>query len=818
MTLANLTNIPSSVYRIQFDERFTLKRAKELLPYLFELGIEGIYGSPLFDAASSNGYDVVNPHRLNPAIGTLEDYEEFLAELNRFQMKQLLDVVPNHMGIKSSRNLWWQDVLLKGRSSPYAAYFDIEWDPPREDLRGKIVLPILAESYGKMLQEGKIGLLFEEGRFVVRYEEYLLPVAQETAPHPRELPLSMEALHGLLEKQVYRLCHWHVAGQEVNYRRFFNINELVAIHIEKEQVFKDHHSWIFHLAKTGRVQGLRIDHPDGLYDPTQYFTRLKAETGCFLLAEKILDTKESLPKDWPVEGSVGYDFVSLLTSLFIDQRQERRFEQIYTRFVEQEVDFERLLYERKSYFMRFNMGSEVQMLGWRLRKLAAQNLFTRDFTQTDLTRAIKEVIACYPVYRTYFAPGEEVRKRDHDVLIKAILMAQNKVPEIDPSIFDYLRKQLLAGEGEESADFVRRFQQLTGPVMAKGLEDSCFYLYNRFIGLNEVGSNPSHFGLSKAEFHSYNIEKRAKWPLGLLASSTHDTKFSEDVRYRLAALSEFPTEWAALVQRWKRENCALKTKVGALLVPDLNMEYYLYQLLVGISPTFPLERLLNVLTKIVREAGVYTDWRSPQRGYEEGVRRFVEELLAPKKSNGFLLALRAFQERLAPSAERNRFSALALKMGSCGIVDIYQGNEGEHEALVDPDNRLPVDRRGYKEDRKFLFTQRALCFRRSHKALFLQGDYLPLKVYGRRKENAIAFLRKEGEEMAIVIASLYSSKVEPEGWSDTAVRLPKEVKAHAVKDLFSERVFSLKKSKGGALLPLVDHLREFPCSILIPHV
>lgn len=576
---------------------------------------------------------------------------------------------------------------------------------------------------------------------------------------------NFDLLHALLEQQFYRLAGWHVAGQEINYRRFFNINELIVIHIEKEKVLNAHHEMVFKLIEEGKVQGLRIDHPDGLYDPATYFERIQAHHPSFVVLEKILNEKEPLPSFFQVQGTVGYEFLNLVNGLFIQADNAAHFSKIYDNFIGHETDFTLLLYERKKQFMKLHMGSEILAMGWALAQITETSRYYRDFTRRDLTKALGEIICCFPVYRTYIRKGEEVSKRERDYIIQAVEAAAGKTPEIDPSIYAFIRALLLTELKDsmpETMDFIFRFQQQTAPVMAKGLEDSAFYIFNRFISLNEVGGDPKCFGLSKSEFHQFNSEKLSKWPLGFLPSTTQDTKRSEDVRMRLNVLSEIPKKWGAHVALWEKENRKYKKKLRGALFPDRNAEYFLYQTLVGIWPDDPseansasfLERIWGYILKSLREAGIYTSWLRPSEEYEMCMKEFLSALLLPHGENLFYPSFVAFQKEIAHYGRLNSLSSLILRIGSCGIVDLYRGNEWWDYSLADPDNRRPVDYSFLKKSLdstscrdktlKLWVTAAALRFRRENKEIFLEGQYIPLVVQKSYKENCVAFLRKRG--------------------------------------------------------------------------
>jgi len=855
-----MNRIPSSVYKLLLSKKFPLKKATQLVPYLYNLGIEGICCSPIFEAFS-HGYDITNPNRLNPVLGTQEDFEEFISQLQKLGMKHILDIVPNHMGIKGDKNLWWIDVLEKGPTSPFAEFFDINWTPDKEQLKGKILLPILNGPYGRVLEKGEIELIWKDG-FWVQYFEYLLPVCfatypqifeafsptvstskknkwleclvlaktgtkEQVAAHYRacafiqhqvsELLLYFnkkpDILHNLLEKQFYRLSYWVASGQEINYRRFFNINELAAIRIEKEKVLRAHHRWVFDLIETDKVQGLRIDHPDGLYDPSQYFERLREKNPAFIWVEKILDFGEVLPEKWEIDGTVGYEFLNILSGLFVQKKHEQRLTDIYEEFVKDKITPKQIQYERRKKYILLQMSSEINFLGMLLDDISEKNRYYRDFTKADLTKACLEIIACFPVYRTYIKPGIEIRKKDREYVLYAVETAKIKAPEIDSSVFDYIKNLLLLAyesspeEKDLAIDFLLRFQQLTAPVMAKGLEDSTFYIYNRLISLNEVGGNPSHFGASKSEFHAFNQQKLKNWPLGALASSTHDTKYSENARLRIHALSEIPDQWEALVFTWKKQNQKFKTKVNGVFFPDPNLEYLIYQMLIALWPTDP-ERIWKCVNKAMREAGIYTSWHKVNEKYESAVKNFFDKILKPSKSNLFYPSFLLFQKEVSGYGFWNSLSALIIKIGSCGIVDIFQGDEIMNYSLMDPDNRRSLDFGSFKKklksgnDLKMKITALGLTFRKNHKELFLLGEYVPLKS----PENIVAFMRQWKNQKVLILAKRYFSQSNREGH----LKLPKNFKTKTLQNIFTDQKIIVHKNA----IHFDEAFEEHPFAIL----
>src|SRR2546422_3565524 len=686
MTKEKYPRIPSCTYRLQFNRWFTFAQAREIVPYLRELGVTDAYASPYFQAGaeSLHGYDITDHNKLNAVIGSREEYDSWTAELHAHSMGQVLDFVPNHAGIADSRNQWWMDVLENGPSSGYAPYFDIDWQPRKFDLRDKVLLPILSDQYGRVLERGELQVRFEEGIFYLLYGERRLPIApgtyryvleialqnladqkdedfyaelqsvltaleylpKRTETDPKRIaervrekeiikrrlerrcaeapqvqqaiekalaqingnpgdPRSFDKLDELLNAQSYRLAFWRVAAEEINYRRFFDVNDLAAIRVELPKVFDAVHRLVLELVSAGAVTGLRIDHPDGLYLPREYFEKLqqrcakalgaglpKDGRAIYMLAEKILTGSESLRKDWRVHGTTGYDFASQVTQLLVDSSAKTAITKTFHRFIGHSVPFGHLLYAKELQVMKLALANDVDVLGNMLDRLSEQNRWYRDFTLEALSRAVRETIACFPVYVTYLEPDQPVNKEDRQIVERAISAAKRRNPAVDESTFNFLRDVLLfrfppnldAKARAEHTNFVLKFQQATGPIMAKGLEDTVFYIYNRLAASNEVGGEPQQFGLSVAAFHERNIDRQHNWPASLLATSTHDTKRSEDVRARIVAISEIPELWRRSLQQWRHTNRRWKRTINDTEAPDANEEYLLYQTLLGTWP------------------------------------------------------------------------------------------------------------------------------------------------------------------------------------------------------------------------------------------
>src|SRR2546430_6256888 len=626
MTKEKHPRIPSSTYRLQFNRRFTFAQAREIVPYLHILGVTDAYASPYFQAGaeSLHGYDITDHNKLNAAIGSREEYDSWIAELHAHSMGQVLDFVPNHVGIAEPLNEWWMDVLENGPSSRYAPYFDIDWHPLKWDLRDKVLLPILSDQYGRVLERGELHVRFKEGTFYLLYAERRLPVAPGTYRHVLEIALqnlvdyndegfyaelqsiltaleylpkrtetdpkriaertrekeiikrrldrrcveapqvqqaiekalaqingkpddarSFDTLDELLNAQSYRLAFWRVAAEEINYRRFFEVNDLAAIRIELPKVFDAVHRFLLDLVIAGPVTGLRIDHPDGLYLLGEYFEKLqqrcakalgialpKDGRAIYMVAEKILTGSETLRKDWRVHGTTGYDFANHVMQLLVDSSAEAAITKTFHRFIGHSVPFGHLLYAKKLQVMKLALANDVDVLGNMLDRLSERSRWYRDFTLEALSRAVRETIACFPVYRTYLAPGQPVSEEDRQIVERAISAAKRRNPAMDESIFNFLRDALLFRSPQNLAaagraaytHFILKFQQTTAPVVAKGLEDTMFYIYNRLPALNEVGGEPQQFGLGVEVFHERNVDRQRDWPATLSATSTHDSK------------------------------------------------------------------------------------------------------------------------------------------------------------------------------------------------------------------------------------------------------------------------------------------------------
>jgi (1->4)-alpha-D-glucan 1-alpha-D-glucosylmutase len=901
-----------ATYRLQFHKEFTFRDAEAIVPYLAGLGVSHVYASPLMEArpGSTHGYDIVNHNRLNPEIGTPEEFDALIAALRAHGMGLILDIVPNHMGIGGSDNAWWLDVLEWGQASPYAAYFDINWDPLREDLKDRVLLPVLGDQYGAVLESGEIVLRFDprEGSFSAWYYNHRFPISPHSYPailrragpaladlerefaglrrlppgsvrcraaalkrllaEARAVPTIGEAitaalgafagtsgrlasfrrLHRLLEEQAYRVANWRVAAEEINYRRFFNINDLAGLRIELPDLFAATHRLVFDMVDRDQIDGLRIDHIDGLFDPAAYCAALNEHAGkpLYILVEKILARYERMP-DWPIAGSTGYDFANQVLALFVDPGAEAAMTRLYRRLTGRTESFDEVLYAAKMRIMQVNLASEMNVLARRFHRLSISDWRTRDFTFKGMLTALDEVIAAFPVYRTYISE-RGCGADDRRYIDWAIALAETRWRSGDTTILDFIRGVLTTDlpAHSRSPDALRtamQFQQVTGPVMAKAMEDTAFYRYFRLLALNEVGGDPRRFGMSSAAFHHLTLEHARRWPRAMLATATHDTKRGEDARLRIALLSEMPREWGRRVAHWLRLNRRHRSEIDEQPVPDRNVEYLFYQMLVGAWPPaldaaepeavgLLAERVEAAMVKSVREGKEQSGWSYPDEEYEAGLRRFVRGTLDAARPNPFLADFAGFVAMLARPAAIASFAQLVLKLTAPGVPDIYRGCELWDFSLVDPDNRRPVDfaqRRAlldetaratvadlagnWQDGREKLFVAACLLrLRREHADLFASGDYQPLDIgEGRNSDRLCAFARRLGEAAVVAVVprlvyGLYRDGA-PADWGATEIGLPS---AGPWRNVFTDEVLS-----GRERILAGDLFHDFPVAVLI---
>jgi (1->4)-alpha-D-glucan 1-alpha-D-glucosylmutase len=775
-----------ATYRLQLTPDFGLRDAAALVPYLAGLGISHVYTSSYLQAApgSTHGYDVVDPTAVNVELGGEDALTAFHEALREAGLGNVVDVVPNHMAVGGTENRLWWDVLRSGQQSPAARSFDIDWDPPEPKLRGKVLLPVLGATYAEELANGSITIARESCGPVVRYFDHRFPIDPDTiATDAAELDdgfADRDRLHQLLERQHYRLASWTVGRDELNYRRFFEVNTLAGVRVEDPSVFDATHQRTLEWVAEGRVQGLRIDHPDGLRDPGGYFARLRAAApSAWIVVEKILEPGEALPDDWVVDGTTGYDAMQELTALFVEPASAAEMTDLYGRFTGGTEAYPDVLERCKRLAVQELLGTEVTRLTDVAARVCERSVVGRDTSRRTLRTAIEEILVSIPVYRTYVVDGRP-SAADAEVIDETIRTARRRRPTIAPAVFDVLRSIWRGDIDDPEADeLVARLQQLSGPAMAKGAEDTAFYRYHRLVALNEVGSDPDHFGSAPDFFHRAMADANATHPMSMLATSTHDTKRSEDVRVRIALLAEIPQRWADVVGRWRSAN-APKWRTDT---PDHNLEYLLYQTLVGAHP-ITRERLSEFATKAIREAKVHTSWLRPNDRYEAAVEAFI----------GALFDDPTFQAELAELVGTlvvpGRMAALAqalIKATGPGIPDFYQGSEWWTTSLVDPDNRTAVDYAARQAGvgagaadalaaddvgtTKQRLIERALAVRRERPGSFVGvgATYRPIELTGERAGAAIAFGR--GRDV-VTVAVIRPVTIGANGWGDTAIDLP----------------------------------------------
>ncbi|MGE0594085.1 MAG: malto-oligosyltrehalose synthase [Vicinamibacterales bacterium] len=892
---------PGATYRLQMHPGFTLDEAARLAPYLASLGVTHCYCSPIFTAnpGSTHGYDVCRHAEINPELGGEAGLAAFSQALTREGLGLVLDFVPNHMSVDPHTNPWWRDVLENGPSSPFARYFDIDWDPIKPELKDRLLLPVLGEPYGEALESGAIALQYEDGGLFVTYGTLRLPVnprrstvvydtnlealattvadsddlrefqsiltslrnlppyterdARRIEERQREKevarqrlvrlaeanpsvrthidqavaafngragdPASFDRLHHLLEQQAYRLASWRTASDEINYRRFFDINDLAGLRVEDPVVFDQIHSRLLDLLATGTATGVRLDHIDGLFDPQAYLEHLAERAGQvldatgsparpYIVVEKILAVDERLREDWPVAGTTGYDFMNEVNGVLVDTRNARTMRRVYERVIGRQVSFPDVAYESQRLAVSTALGSEFQVLAQAVNRLSERDRRSRDFTLGSIRRALREVVACFPIYRTY-VDGTRATPADVNAVDAAIADAKRRNPAMETSIFAFLRTVLLPPPDADQTRrrVAQRFQQYTAPVQAKGVEDTAFYRYHALASLNEVGGDPAHFGRSVEHFHAANLARQQHWPGSMLATTTHDTKRSEDARVRITALSELADRWKQEVARWRRLNAPNRTRLAGGQAPDPNDEYLFYQTLLA---TWPIEahaadapaparapdetvaRLTAYMDKALKEAKLHTSWITPNAEYEAATARFVERTLTGRTAPAFLAHVAPFAARVARAGMVNALSQLVLKLAAPGVPDFYQGTELWDLSLVDPDNRRPVDfdrRRQYLDEMapwldgddagdglaaqvaawlaswpdgriKLYVTARGLRVRRRWPDLFRVGTYEALTSDGDAAEHVVAFARRhEGRVLLAVVPRLGTALV-----------------------------------------------------------
>jgi (1->4)-alpha-D-glucan 1-alpha-D-glucosylmutase len=942
------SHVPSSTYRIQLNQGFRFSDALRILDYLHDLGITDLYLSPVLASrkGSNHGYDVIDPTRIDPELGSEEEFAALQAELQNRGMGLLLDIVPNHMAA-SAENPWWMDVLENGSQSAFAAFFDVDWNSYAPGLQGRILLPTLGRPFGEALESGELKIVYHDGRFFIQYFESLFPLsprsyfsilnqraeilkealgeesaayheysgilastlelargdrrASENASERRmrfesarerlrslvntnpevarllgesiaEMngkqgdPASFGPLQRLLAEQNYKLAFWQNLNETINYRRFFTIADLVGVRVEDPIVFEATHGYILRLVARNPSAGLRIDHIDGLRDPLTYLNRLqerlatdetKSELPSYVIVEKILAPGEDLPADWPVSGTTGYDYTNQANAIFVNPDGARQIDEIYSNFIGRRQDFADVLYQKKKLVMNTLLGVEMRTLGRYLSELAALDRYARELDRGRLMEALIEVTAGMNVYRTY-TRNMDLHPQEIQYIEDAVAEARSRAPHLSAGYFNFIREVLLLlnpphvlpDQREMRLGFVMRWQQLTGPIVAKGLEDTALYVYHPLLSLNEVGGNPRPDGVpTRDQFYKFLEARQRKWQGTLNATSTHDTKRSQDVRARLNVLSEIPSEWEEHLKRWSELNAKHKVNIAGQAAPDTNEEYFLYQTLLGVWPLEPessaslLQRVQEHLVKATREAMVHTRWTRPNQQHEDVLQSFAARVM-DAENREFLQDFRDFQQKVAYYGMINGLAQTLLKIASPGVADFYQGSELWDLRLVDPDNRGQINFaerasalkeimkaeaasaertlhdlvRNWQDGRiKLYLIWKALCFRRAHADLFHKGEFVPLQCTGCRSENVIAFLRRRGSDFVLIAAPRWLSQIPRKNqqfdWCDTRLLLPNGSPAEW-SNLLGRGHVSTQHANGEFCISVNDLLRDFAVAFL----
>ena len=881
--------IPAAAYRIQFSEKYPFEELQLSLDYLQKLGISTIYASPIFRArkGSTHGYDVLDPYNINPEIGTLEIFRQILDSLKQHNMNWLQDIVPNHMAF-CAENPWLKDIFELGPGSEYYRFFDIDWNDS-----GKLMVPVLGAPLEEILkkEELKLQVMGNEIRFL--YFEHYFPASTSSYPDilrkagignwqkkfeefsgndmqwedlktgffrevqedkelqegiriaVEEINSSSVKLRQLLELQYFELVPWQRTDQQINYRRFFTINDLICLNMQDPKVFETYHYYLKELCDLGLITGLRIDHIDGLFNPSDYIRELRRflKEDLYLVVEKIQETEEQLPGDWPVQGSTGYDFLAQVNHLFIQQENGQQFSAAYKEIAPDLPRYEDLVFQKKQWILKEKMAGELENL-FRLFKEYQLLPETKDHLEDDFREALSLLLASFPIYRIY-PEAFPLSDSEKEIIETAFSEALRQAPEKAQRLT--ILRDIFLGEAENEPErmlsFLQRCQQFTGPLAAKGVEDTTFYIYNRLISINEVGDSPENFGMGVEEFHEKMKLRQKIYPLSLNATATHDTKRGEDARMRLNVLSEIPQEWFEKFKEWQKLNESFKTDK---LVPDSNAEYFIYQSLLGAFPfeeneleEFPT-RVKDYLQKAFREAKVYTDWSNPDEEYESGISNYISAVLEHQE---FTQAFEGFKNKVAFYGAIKSLGQTLIKTTAPGIPDIYQGTELWDLSFVDPDNRRPVnygrrkmyvsDFRSFEKDNfkeelnylradykngkiKMYLLHRALHFRQEHADLFQKGEYLPLQVWGKHSNSFIAYSRKLKNKWALVVVPvLVTSIFKPEDFvpqktivEDLEIILPEDGPKNWRNCLTGAEIAA------GENLKLRDLLTDFPVALL----
>ena len=917
----------SATARLQFHRGFTMDAATELVPYFSKLGISHLYASPLLTAraGSTHGYDIVDHTTINPELGGEDALRRMVARLREHGMGLILDIVPNHMGVGGGDNAWWLDVLEWGRASRYAEYFDIDWDPPDASLRGRLLAPFLGAPYGETLDSGDLVLRFDEadGRLFVGYHDHRFPVnprdyasillttggpletparafaelgagggeevrlAAEAARHEllqptyrlalqeclraysAKTPEGRERLHRLLERQNYRLAWWRAATDEINWRRFFDVNGLAGVRVELPEVFEATHRTVLRLYAEGLIDGVRIDHVDGLANPRAYCRKLRRRLDALLperpeglrdrrpvlWIEKILAPHERLAADWLTDGTTGYDFMNDVSAVLHDPAGEAPLTALWTGLTGRAAAFDDEAMPARRKILAESLSSELFGTANAVHRIARRNLATRDYTLSGIRATLTELLVHLHSYRIY-AGTAGILPADQRVMDRAMAGARRTVRAADRPLLELVGRWLTGAGlrevpvGTRRQEWTRamvRFQQLSAPTAAKSVEDTSFYRYGRLLSRNEVGSEPSQWSITPAAFHAIMKERQKRFPLALLATATHDHKRGEDARVRLAVLSEIPGEWEAALARWMRLNAPLRRDLDGP-APDAADEVMLYQTLVAAWPPDLLpqdrpgvkaleERVAGWLEKAQREAKRHTGWAVPDPEYEGACRTFLAGLLDGERTVDMVGELAAFAARIAPAGAVNSLSQTLLRLTCPGVPDLYQGTEHWDFSLVDPDNRRPVDFPAraaslaagaapaaliadWRDGRvKQAVIARALALRAEAPGLFEEGAYVPLQAEGRHAECVLAFARVHEGRAAVVVTTrlplsaernLAAPRIGAEPWGDTSVVLPRSLADRRLANILEDGDEDVSTGR----LTLSHLLRNLPVALL----
>jgi (1->4)-alpha-D-glucan 1-alpha-D-glucosylmutase len=866
---------PRATMRLQFHKGFTFDAAVRIVPYLAALHVSHLYASPILTARSGSmhGYDVIDPTQVNPELGGEPGFRRLVAALREVGLGIIVDIVPNHMAVGND-NPWWMDLLSLGRKSRYARYFDIDWNPPDPAMRGKVLVPVLGRPYGEALARREIALTYNASAdcYEARYFDHVFPIDPGLRVEIERRTLDAfdprtatgkDQLHALLERQNFRLAWWRSANDNINWRRFFDINGLAALRVEDADVFEATHLKLFQLFADGLIDGVRVDHIDGLTDPKEYCRRLRSRLATlanarpqgisrgqfYIVVEKILGAGEELAADWGCDGTSGYDFMDQVSSVLHDPAGEVPLGQLWSSisgrpmaFAMEEVTARREMLDR-------SFTAQLTALVHVLHQMAATDLSTRDLSRASIRRSLVEILAGMRVYRTY--RGEAADSKINDApLMAAVERARRTCLRTDRDTVNWLGLRLAGVVRAEtkSRDLgngaIRRFRQLSAPLAAKAVEDTAFYRYGRLLSRVDVGFDAGRFADSTATFHQKSLQRHRSFPSGMLATATHDHKRGEDVRARLAVLSELSSEWAGQLDRWMRQTACLRSKsCSGMSTGDVAI---LFQMIVGAwPPTLSVndlsecaayaERLADWQQKALREAKLVTEWTAPNEAYESAARDFLVAIFAGPPS-ALLGEIEAFAHRISAAGAVNGLSQVLTKLTSPGVPDLYQGTEFWDLSLVDPDNRRPVDfasrmealstdthiddlAENWRDGRiKQAIIRRSLAFRRASPALFSHGHYLPLAVEGPAADYVIAFARVHRREVAITIVSRFATRLLPTGggilipqvaWGGTRLPVPDQIGPRFHDALTRAEIIS---REDGIPLPLA--LKNLPVALL----